>query len=101
MLSTSSNQETFIDCLHSTSTDPVPYDHWILGNRLDQDVVDELLNLPFDVPEVDCSVGKREAYNSTRRFFNPAVCEKFKACKTVAKTMQVGKQFLLFRASAG
>ena len=88
MLSTSSNQATFIGCLHATNTDSAPYDHWILENPLDDEVIEALLDLPFEVPKVDCSDGRREAYNSTRRFFDPAVLDEFEVCKMVAETMQ-------------
>jgi hypothetical protein len=88
MLSTSSNQATFIGCLNATTTDPVPYDHWILESPFDEEVIDALLELPFEVPQVDFGVGRREAYNSTRRFFDSATLDEFSACKTIAETMQ-------------
>lgn len=46
-----------------------PYPHWIISNLFTEEVVDALVDLPFEAPALKVS-GTREVNNESRRYFN-------------------------------
>ena len=63
----------------------LPFNHWIYERVFPDDIVDELLKLPFQAPKIDHYTGKRESNNQTRIFFNKENSEKFKVIKNVVE----------------
>ena len=63
----------------------LPFNHWIYERVFPDDIVDELLKLPFQAPKIEHYTGKRESNNQTRVFFNKENCEKFKVINDVVK----------------
>jgi hypothetical protein len=63
----------------------LPFNHWIYERVFPDDIVDELLKLPFQTPKIEHYTGKRESNNQTRVFFNKENCEKFKVIKNIVE----------------
>ena len=63
----------------------LPFNHWIYERVFPDDIVDELLKLPFQAPKIEHYTGKRESNNQTRVFFNKENYEKFKVIKNVVE----------------
>ena len=49
-----------------------PYDYWLLSNLLPQDMIAAIGDLPFPPPPASGFDGRREANNSSRRYFTSA-----------------------------
>jgi hypothetical protein len=65
-----------------------PYRHWQLQNCLPEDVLDDLLALPFDAPDLGGVSGKRELHNETRSYFDAANQARFPVMRAVAEAFQ-------------
>lgn len=65
-----------------------PYTHWNLTDCLAEDLLDEILALPFDAPEMEGVSGKRELHNKTRTYFDAENQQKFPCCATFAQALQ-------------
>ncbi len=63
----------------------IPFSHWIYERVFPDDIIDELLKLPFQAPKIDHYTGKRESNNQTRIFFNKENSEKFKVIKSIVE----------------
>ena len=63
----------------------LPFNHWIYERVFPDDIVDELLKLPFQTPKIEHYTGKRESNNQTRVFFNKENCENFKVIKNIVE----------------
>jgi hypothetical protein len=88
MASISSNQITFLSSLHSAKAETEPYTHWNLDNVFDQDVIDDILALPIEVPRVAYDEGQRAANNDIRGYFDTARRKEFEICEVVSGTFQ-------------
>jgi len=65
-----------------------PYRHWFLSSCLPQDLLDDIIALPFEVPDLGDVSGKRELHNSTRSYFDVANQKLHAPCATFARTFQ-------------
>jgi hypothetical protein len=65
-----------------------PFPHWIVADVFPRDVVDELANLPFAVPDLGGVSGKRELHNSTRTYFDQENIAAHAVCRVVAEAFQ-------------
>jgi hypothetical protein len=65
-----------------------PYRHWLIENCLPQQVVDEILGLPFPAPALDGVSGKREVHNATRKYFDAENMERHAVCRNVNAALQ-------------
>lgn len=65
-----------------------PYPHWILKGCFPEDIVEDVLNLPFPAPSLDGVSGKRELHNNTRKYFDVENRKVFSAVEAVAKAFQ-------------
>ncbi|MHA1517897.1 MAG: 2OG-Fe(II) oxygenase [Alphaproteobacteria bacterium] len=65
-----------------------PYPHWILEGCFPEDIVEDVLNLPFPAPSLDGVSGKRELHNNTRKYFDVENRKVFSAVEAVAKAFQ-------------
>lgn len=61
-----------------------PYPHWHLADTLPDDVMNDLVALPYEPPENAVFNGRREANNSTRVFFGKETQEKHPVCAELA-----------------
>jgi len=66
----------------------IPYRHWFLADCLPEDVLDNILTLPFPAPELDGISGKRELHNATRTYFDRENAEKYPVCANFAQGFQ-------------
>ena len=67
---------------------PEPYRHWQLKNCLPDDVLADLLALPFAAPDLGGLSGKRELHNETRSYFDVENQKRFPAMAAVAAAFQ-------------
>ncbi|GAB4225191.1 MAG: hypothetical protein Kow0032_00430 [Methyloligellaceae bacterium] len=65
-----------------------PYRHWFLNRCVPDDILDDLLALPFPAPELGGVSGKRELHNATRTYFDKENCAKYPACGKFAEAFQ-------------
>lgn len=65
-----------------------PYRHWFLSSCLPEELVDDIVALPFEVPDLGDVSGKRELHNSTRTYFDMENQEKHDCCAAVAQAFQ-------------
>lgn len=67
-----------------------PFHHWLLRDVLPEDVVDGILDLPYEPAPVPLEAGTREVNNAVRVFLNPALCNTYAACARVADAFHDG-----------
>jgi len=65
-----------------------PYRHWFLNGCLPQDTLDDILDLPFEAPELGGVSGKRELHNATRSYFDVENREKYPHCEAFSQAFQ-------------
>jgi hypothetical protein len=65
-----------------------PYPHFYLTDILPEDVVDQLLKLPFMPQDTHGVSGLRDMHNDTRTYIDAANREKFEVCEAVAQCFQ-------------
>jgi hypothetical protein len=65
-----------------------PYVHWIPRDVLPVEVARELVSLPFAVPEIADTAGRRETHNSSRVFFSEENRARHPVCDAVAACFQ-------------
>lgn len=65
-----------------------PYDHWNLRHCVPDDIIDEILELPFEAPDLGGVSGKRELHNATRTYFDVENRAKYPACAAFAGGFQ-------------
>jgi hypothetical protein len=96
---TSHLQEDVLQLLSSldkSAKDTYPFQHWILSELFKPQVVDEILNVPFDYYHLDYKVGSREEHNPTRQYVNPPAIEKYECCSRVASVFNDPKVIAKF-----
>jgi hypothetical protein len=65
-----------------------PYSNWSLAGCFPDDVVDDILALPFEAPSLDGISGKRELHNNTRKYFDVENRKHFPVVEAVAQAFQ-------------
>lgn len=81
-------KDHFLACLGNSRAGTMPYPHWLLGNVFPEDVGNELREIPFDVPRIEDTLGKRETNNDSRTFFSVGNRASFDVCAKVAAALQ-------------
>lgn len=81
-------KKIFIQSLNTSQKEKEPYTHWLLSDIFDESDVDALLNLPFAVPRMDYSVGKRDANNDKRGYFDVERRHQYPVCGAVSDMLQ-------------
>lgn len=61
-----------------------PYRYYILNNLFDPQLIDGVLDLPFEPFDLDYSSGTREEFNAVRRYITPNIIDNHDAAKRVA-----------------
>ena len=80
--------QTFLKSIDQGERDDQPYRHWNLSACVPEDVLDDMLALPFDAPSLDGVSGKRELHNNTRKYFDIDNRKAFPVCEAVAQAFQ-------------
>jgi hypothetical protein len=86
----------FLTCLTTTPQESYPYRHWMLSNLFKEEVIDDLISVPFQTHELTYDVGSREEHNSTRQYINPLSMSQHPICHRVGeifKNREVISQF--------
>ncbi|MFA5949829.1 MAG: 2OG-Fe(II) oxygenase [Hyphomicrobium sp.] len=65
-----------------------PFNYWLLENALTDELIDGIVSLPYEPPSDPLFVGKREANNSKRVYFNPENQARFPVAAEVAETFR-------------
>jgi hypothetical protein len=60
-----------------------PFRYWRLYDVFPWMICAALAALPLAPPRIDDTRGKRETHNSTRLFFSPEVCGRFRVCREI------------------
>jgi len=75
-------EKSIINAFSDAVRNSNPYRHWLLQDVLPQDVVDEIIKLPWEAQDVGDDSGRREIHNDTRNYFgmqhriDHSVCEE-------------------------
>jgi len=88
---TSSAQDVVADLLKSFDNKQqheTPYRHWHLSSCLPEDLLEDIIALPFEVPDLGSVSGKRELHNSTRTYFDVETQQKHVCCAAFAQAFQ-------------
>ncbi len=65
-----------------------PFRHLLFENVFDKQTSGKLAELPFEVPDIDVTDGRRAANNDARSFFDSVNRRRFPVCEDVAATLQ-------------
>ena len=87
----SSLLEYVSESLKNTAHNKLPFNHWVFDRVFPKIVIDDLLELPFEVPKIEHYTGKRESNNQTRVFLNKENCEKFEVINDLVKVFNNSK----------
>jgi hypothetical protein len=80
--------DSVLKSIDTSKLDEKPYKHWILRKCLPGDVVDAILDLPFEAPPLDGVSGKRELHNNTRKYFDAENMDRYAVCKAFNDAFQ-------------
>jgi hypothetical protein len=79
---------TFLTSLHHAGQHSQPYTHWLLDHCLPEEMVDELIALPFVPPHIEDTKGRRETHNDTRIHFGEQYRSKHRVMEDLARVFQ-------------
>jgi hypothetical protein len=79
---------SFVRSVDTAKRSDRPYTNWSLVHCFPDDVVDDILALPFEPPSLDGVSGKRELHNNTRKYFDAENRKLFPVCEAVADAFQ-------------
>ena len=79
---------SFVRSVDTAKRSDRPYTNWSLVHCFPDDVVDDILALPFEPPSLDGVSGKRELHNNTRKYFDAENRERFPVCEAIAQAFQ-------------
>jgi len=80
--------QSFVRSVDTAKRSERPYTNWSLVHCFPDDVVDDILALPFEPPSLDGVSGKRELHNNTRKYFDAENRKLFPVCEAVADAFQ-------------
>ncbi|GBE44358.1 MAG TPA: 2OG-Fe(II) oxygenase [Rhizobiales bacterium] len=87
-----SSKEDVVRCLLKSfdegKRNDEPYTHWNLIHCMPEDVLDEILALPLEAPDLEGVSGKRELHNKTRTYFDVENRKRFPCCAALAEALQ-------------
>ena len=87
-VSSDSIVQSFLTSIDQGNHSAAPYDHWNLEHCLPGEAIDEILELPFETPDLDGISGKRELHNATRNYFDAENRARFPVVDAVAQAFQ-------------
>jgi len=65
-----------------------PYSYWLLRDCLPEAALDDVLELPFEAPDLDGVSGKRELHNASRTYFDQGNQERFPVVRAISDAFQ-------------
>lgn len=74
--------------IETSSVSAVPFTHWQFNQVFPQSILDELVALPLNAPDVKYEKGTREYNNSDRTYFNADTRAQFQVAGTVTEMFQ-------------
>ena len=80
--------KTFLTSLHHAGQHRHPYRHWLMDHCLPEDMVDELIALPFKPAYIEDTKGRRETHNDTRIHFGEQYRSQHKVMDALARVFQ-------------
>jgi hypothetical protein len=80
--------DSLLNSIETSKQEEKPYRHWLLRKCVPQDVVDEILGLPFEAPSLEGVSGKRELHNNTRKYFDTENAARFPVAKAFNDAFQ-------------
>ncbi len=87
-----SSKEDVVHCLLNSFEEgkrsDEPYIHWNLTQCIPEDILDEILALPLEAPDLEGVSGKRELHNKTRTYFDVGNQKRFPCCAALAEALQ-------------
>jgi hypothetical protein len=78
----------FIRSVDNAKKSDRPYPNWAIVSCFPDDVIDDILALPFEAPSLKGVSGKRELHNNTRKYFDAENRERFPVVEAVAQAFQ-------------
>ena len=81
-------KKNFIRSLSNSQKEDDPYTHWLLSDVFGESDIDDLLNLPFSAPRMDYSIGKRDANNDKRGYFDVERRHEYPICGLISDALQ-------------
>jgi hypothetical protein len=87
-ISESSIASTFLTSLHHSGLHSHPYQHWLLDHCLPEEIVDELVALPFKPAAIGDTKGRRETHNDMRIHFGEKFRSQYKVMEKIARVFQ-------------
>ena len=76
--------ECLTHALESRTSFSTPYPHSLLTKLFDEDLVEDLLAIPFTPQARSYDVGTREQHNDARQYFSPDIIDVYSAAKRVS-----------------
>ena len=80
--------QSLLSCFENGEQHDTPYRHWFLSDCLPEDILDDILTLPYDAPELGGVSGKRELHNATRTYFDVENRKKYAHCEAFSQAFQ-------------
>lgn len=68
--------------------EPDPYRHWLVGDVLTEQAIDDVLALPLTASRMDYAAGERAANNDKRLYFDAERRARFPVCDDIARALQ-------------
>ncbi len=65
-----------------------PFRHWLFEDAIPASLCRAILTLPVPVAHIEDTHGKRDSHNESRRFFSPAMQERYPAIRAIADLFQ-------------
>lgn len=77
-----------INSFNNKQQHETPYRHWFMSSCLPDDLIDDIIALPFTAPDLGSISGKRELHNATRTYFDADNQERNTCCVIFAQAFQ-------------
>lgn len=93
--------QTFLTSLRHAGQHEHPYRHWLIDHSLPEEVVDELIALPFKPAHIEDTRGRRETHNDTRIHFGEQYRSRHKVMDAIAHAFQSDEVVDALHAATG
>lgn len=80
--------EHFLTAVATSEKIETPFPHWILRDCLSDDVLEQVIALPFTAMDINGVSGERALHNDKRVYFEPDTRYRFRICDSIAGMFQ-------------
>jgi hypothetical protein len=101
MADVAGNVARLVESLTAARFERRPFAHWQFTDIFADELVAELVALPFASAIVPYVEGTRESNNDMRRYFDAPSCARFDACRMVADTLMDGDAVAVIEKTCG